>query len=600
MKFASRLFVGGMLCAGAIGTYAILTQPSEPTPSLPVAVAQEAPTHGKGDHAMFGGTPARNFVNLEATGLAHEFPKNPEDDKVRVLGNRVKWKSQLGSRAYGGPTVANGKIVVGTNNDNARNKRDRGKATDDDPMGPPADKGVLMCFSEKNGDFLWQAIHDKLESGQVNDWPREGVCATPLIEGNRVYYTSNRCEVVCADLNGFADGNDGFQNEKYKDKTDADIIWSYDMMKELKVFPHNMTATSPVAVGDLLFIVTANGVDENHINIPFPEAPSFICLSKKSGKLLWKSDLPGKAIMHGQWANATCATIKGKNIVIFPGGDGWLYALAQETGKVVWKFDANPKDSKYELGGKGTRSDFIGTPVVYQDRIYIGTGQDPEHFEGIGHFWCIDPTKEGDISPDLVTDATKDPPVTKANPNSGVIWHFGGDEKRPFAKRDYVFGRTMSSACIIDDVIYISELAGYVHCVDAKTGKKYWQFDTKSAIWGSCYYVDGKVLLANEDGDMYIFKHDKMQTEMDEVTAGSTAAVAAEKKAKADGKDESDAKKAGRDAYDEAAIKVRDAVKAKVLLQKVEVGETIRSTPIIANGVLYIMSEKHLFAVSMK
>jgi outer membrane protein assembly factor BamB len=603
MQLGYRFIVGGLVCAGAIGTTLTLAKRTEVSPLMPMAVAADeptAPTHKKGDHAMFGGTPSRNFVNLDMVTLSHEFPKSADDEKVRVIGDRMKWKAQLGSRAYGGPTVANGKIVVGTNNDNPRNKRDRGKATDDDPAGPPLDKGVLMCFDEKTGEFLWQAVHDKLESGQVNDWPREGVCATPLIEGNRVYYTSNRCEVVCLDLNGFADGNDGFQNEKYKDKTDADIIWTYDMMKELKVFPHNMTATSPVAVGDLLFIVTANGVDENHINIPFPEAPSFICLSKKSGKLLWKSDLPGKAIMHGQWANASCATIKGKNLVIFPGGDGWLYGLAQETGKVVWKFDANPKDSKYELGGKGTRSDFIGTPVVYQDRIFIGTGQDPEHFEGIGHFWCIDPTKEGDISPDLVTDASKDPPVTKANPNSGVIWHYGGDEKRPFAKRDYVFGRTMSSACIIDDILYISELAGYVHCVDAKTGKKFWQFDTKSAIWGSCYYVDGKVLLANEDGDLYIFKHEKTQVEMDEVIAGSQAAVAAEKKAKADGKDESDSKKAARDAYDEAAIAVRDKVKAKVLLQKIEVSEPIRSTPIVANDVLYIMTEKNLYAVKTK
>jgi outer membrane protein assembly factor BamB len=601
MTLRSRILAAASLAvAVAIAGYVLFK--SGPDPSVVAQEPKASPAAGKDDHAMFGGAPDRNFVNLAATGLSHEFPKSEDDEKVRVLGNRVKWKEPLGSRAYGGPTVAAGKVFVGTNNENPRNKRDRGKATDDDPDGPPLDKGIVMCFDEKTGKFLWQMVHDKLESGQVNDWPREGVCASPTVAGDRVFYTSNRCEVVCLDMNGFLDGkNDGFQKEPHQDKTDADVIWSVDMIKEFKVFPHNMTACSPLVVGDLVFVITANGVDENHINIPFPEAPSFLCLSRQSGKLIWKSNLPGRAIMHGQWSNPTYAVIKGKPQVIFPGGDGWLYGLEPETGKVIWKFDANPKDSKYELGGKGTRSDFIGTPVVHQDRVYIGTGQDPEHFEGIGHFWCIDPAgKTGDISPDLVADATKDPPPTNPNPNSGVAWHYGGDETRPSASRDYVFGRTMSSACVVDDVVYIAELAGYVHCLDAKTGKKFWQWDTKSAIWGSCYYVDGKVLLANEDGDFYIFKHEKTHDVLDEVAEGSKAAVEAEKKAKADGKEDAVVRKAARDAYNAAAAATREKVKGKYLLQKVEVGEAIRSTPVVANGVLYIMTEKTMYAVNPK
>ena len=226
----------------------------------------------------------------------------------------------------------------------------------------------------------------------------------------------------------------------------------------------------------MIFVVTANGVDEGHINIPSPEAPSFICLDKKTGKLVWKSNLPGPEHHARAVVEPGLRGDRGQAQVIFPGGDGWLYGLEPETGEMIWKFDANPKDAKYELGGKGTKSDFIGTPVVYKDKVYIGTGQDPEHLDGVGHFWCIDPAgKEGDISPTLVTDDTKSPPATKPNPNSGAVWHYGGNETRPYAKRDYMFGRTMSTACIVDDVVYIAELAGYLQCLDAKTGKKYWQ-----------------------------------------------------------------------------------------------------------------------------
>jgi outer membrane protein assembly factor BamB len=602
MSSRSRALVGGAVALGAVAALAVYLSRTPNPGFMPRAVADEptAAPANKGDHRMFGGTPARNFVNLHDTGLSHEFPKSEEDEKVRVLGNRVKWKAELGSRAYGGPIVAGGRVYVGTNNENPRNiymgTNNQGPRNKNNT----GDKGIMMCFDEATGDFLWQMVHDKLPGGLINDAPWEGVCATPTVENGRVYYVSNRCEVVCLDANGFANGNDGYQTEQYRTPTDADVLWSYDMYKELKVFPHNMTDCSPLIVGDLIFVVTANGVDENHANIPFPDAPSFIALSKQSGKLVWKSSLPGRNIMHGQWANPTYAVVGGKPQVIFPGGDGWLYSLEPETGKVIWKFDANPKDSKYELGGKGTRSDFIGTPVLYKDKLYIGTGQDPEHFDGVGHFWCIDLTKQGDVSPDLVVDDKKDPPVTKPNPNSAVVWHFGGDEKRGFVKRDFVFGRTMSSACIVDDVLYIGDIAGYLHCLDAKTGARYWQWDTKAAIWGSAYYVDGKVILANEDGDMYFFKHEKTHEVMDEVDAGSRAGTDAENKAKAGGKDESDARKAGNDARDEAAAAVREKVKAKYLLQKVEVGEPIRSTPIVANGVLYILTEKTLYAVNPK
>ena len=83
--------------------------------------------------------------------------------------------------------------------------------------------------------------------------------------------------------------------------------------------------------------------------------------------------------------------------------------------------------------------------------------------------------------------------------------------------------KDMKIAIVVDDVVYIADIAGYVHCLDAKTGKKYWQWDTKAAIWGSCYYVDGKVLVANEDGDLFVFKHEKTHEVMDEIPAGSAA-----------------------------------------------------------------------------
>ena len=547
--------------------------------ALAVAALAEPPKAVKSDLVMFGGTPARNMVNTVDREVAEK--PNPRD------GRALLWKAELGSISYFGmPTIAGGKVFVGTNNNRPRNPRDT--QNDLKRESDPIDKGILMCFDEATGKFLWQAVHDKLPGGQVRDWPDIGVSSTPLVEGDRVYYVSNRCTLVCLDVNGFADGNQGITTEKYKDKTDADFIWEYDMIKELNVFPHNSSASSPMIVGDLVYVVTSNGVDENHKKLPSPNAPSFIAVNKKSGALVWKSSLPGKNILHGQWSNPCYSDAGGVKQVIFPGGDGWLYAFTAEKGDLVWKFDANPKDAIYDLGGGGGRSDFVGTPVVDKGMLYIGTGQDPEHFTGIAHFYCIDlakavknakKNKALDVSAELVESviAVEEAKLKfkgKPNPDSAVVWHYGGADDRDYVPRGFSFGRTMSTACIIDGVLYISEISGYLHCLDAKTGKKYWQYDLKGEIWGSPYYVDGKIYLA-ASADLFVFKHSKSPKVIDEIDNPEAM---------------------NQKNFNEKLKAKRKLVEAEYLIAKVEFEALIRSTPVVANGVLYIKTEKTLYA----
>src|SRR5262249_33762223 len=193
----------------------------------------------------------------------------------------------------------------GTNNGKPRNPEVKG------------DKGILMCFRESDGKFLWQAVHDKLPAGQVNDWPEEGICSSPVVEGEHVYYVSNRCEVICASVDGYVEGKTKPTHEKYATKADAGVVWRPDMMKAMNLFPHSLATCSPLIVGDTLFVITSNGVDEGHINIPQPGSPSFLAINKKTGEVRWKSNLPsikavgyngrlidlvdkGLVLMHGQ------------------------------------------------------------------------------------------------------------------------------------------------------------------------------------------------------------------------------------------------------------------------------------------------------------
>ncbi|MCH7846318.1 MAG: hypothetical protein IH850_10885, partial [Acidobacteria bacterium] len=170
--------------------------------------------------AMWGFTPGRNMVN-DAKNL-------PSSWNVKT-GENILWTAKLGSQTYGGPLIIGGKIIVGTNNQGARNPKIVG------------DKGVIMAFSQADGSFLWQLTHDKLTAGRVNDWPQQGICSTPAVEGNRLWYTSNQATIVSLDTEGFADGHAGpVTDEEHTGPTDGDVVWEYDMMAELDVFPPNL------------------------------------------------------------------------------------------------------------------------------------------------------------------------------------------------------------------------------------------------------------------------------------------------------------------------------------------------------------------------
>src|SRR5262245_48624890 len=196
------------------------------------------------DWPQWGGTPNRNMYSPEK-GLPDKFEpgklKSGTENVDMSTTKNVKWAVKLGSQSYGNATVAGGKVFIGTNNDSPRDPKHQG------------DRGIVMAFDEKTGQLLWQLVVPKLASGKVNDWEMMGICASPTVEGNRVYVVTSRCEVLCLDVDGLANGNDGpFQDEgQYivgPDKPkiepgpkDADIIWRYDMIEELDVFPHNMS-----------------------------------------------------------------------------------------------------------------------------------------------------------------------------------------------------------------------------------------------------------------------------------------------------------------------------------------------------------------------
>ena len=439
--------------------------------------------------------------------------------------------AKLGSQAYGNPTVADGKVYVGTNNEVPRDRENVG------------DRGILMCFDEKTGEFLWQLIVPKLGAGKVSDWEYIGICSSPAVIDDYVYVVTNRGEVLCLDVQGMRNGNDGPYDEEAQYMASpgkppvsvkdihADIIWRFDMRDELGVFPHNITSCSPLVVEEQVYATTSNGVDWSHTNIPSPFSPSFIVLDKKTGILRGEenSGISARAL-HACWTSPTYGEVSGKGILIWGGSDGWCYGYdpvpikGEDDFNVLnelWRFDCNPPEYRFKdnkplrYATSGGPSEIIATPVFYKGRAYVSIGQDPEHGDGVGQLSCIDISKRGDIS------------------REGAVWTYRG------------LGRSISTVSIADGLLYVAEYAGKIHCLDAETGLPYWIYDTQSRIWGSTLVTDGKVYVGNEDGDLIILK----------------------------------------------------AGKEMQFINKINFEAPIYSSPIAANGTLYIASQTHLFAI---
>jgi outer membrane protein assembly factor BamB len=236
--------------------------------------------------------------------------------------------------------------------------------------------------------------------------------------------------------------------------------------------------------------------------------------------------------------------VNGKQLIFFGGGDGFCYAFDAKPVKegdtsllkTVWKYDCNPPEYKMQ-DGKAIKypdangpSEIIATPVFYKNRIYVSIGQDPEHGEGVGRIVCLDATKSGDI--------TKD--------KSALIWE----------NRD--IHRTMASVSIdpASGLLFVNDFSGFVHCMDAETGKVYWTHDMKAHMWGSTLVADGKVYVGDEDGDFVVLAVAKQKKILSQVNI--------------DGKE----------------------------MDGPNLGSPIYSTPIAANGVIYVASNTHLWAFS--
>jgi outer membrane protein assembly factor BamB len=383
-------------------------------------------------------------------------------------------------------------------------------------------------------------------------FPRSlGVCSTPAVDGERLYFVDQNCVVECLDINGLPLKKDDAVGE-------ARVLWSFDMYADKAVGsrPSDACNGSPLVDGDLLYVTTSNGVDritQDPIEIDgarkcmAPNAPTLIVLDKRTGRFLAKdtaSITPN--MLHGQWSSPSIGIVRGRKLVFLGAGDGACYAFEAldmvpsdpVTLKTVWRVDCNPpeyhesgvrdKFAYYTLGDKRRKdtlnksndgkftglSEIIATPVFHEGRVYVAIGQDPEHGRGRGALTCIDPS-HADISG-----------------KAGVVWTYQG------------LDRSLSTVSIADGLLYIADVAGRLHCLDADTGKLNWVYESSSRTIASTMVADGKVYLPTEK-----------------------------------------------------RLVILAAGRTMTLLNQVSLGDPVWSTPVASNGTLFVTSKQYVWAV---
>jgi outer membrane protein assembly factor BamB len=193
--------------------------------------------------------------------------------------------------------------------------------------------------------------------------------------------------------------------------------------------------------------------------------------------VVWRAIGAGGQVLHGQWSSPVAANVNGRMQVLFGGGDGWLRAYDAASGHEVWRFDGNPKNARFlPRPGVLSRGSIIASPVFADGRVFVAMGQSPGHGNAPSLIHAISPNGQGDVT------------------ESRLLW------------TSRAVGRVVGTPIVKDGLLYVGDLGGAVHCLDAATGAHLWKHETSEAIWGSILLAGDRLYVGNVAGTMTVLR----------------------------------------------------------------------------------------------
>lgn len=494
------------------------------------------------DWPQWGGSPDRNMVS-SAQDLSISFdpgrlkPDASGQSQVDMTSTQaVKWAVRLGSHTYGNTVVADGRVYIGTNDASWR-----------DPRLKRTKGGLILCLDEQTGKLLWQLPVPRFRTTSRDfnyDDMNLGMCASATIEAQRAYLVSNRGEVLCLDVEGQANGNAGpFMREA-------------EFMSENDHPDFALQATD----GDIVWA--------------FDMIQSIPC---------WPQDASSSAVLvHGDYLYVGTSNGVDNSHSNVPCPDApSLIVLDKKTGQLVAQDNEAIGHTLFHGQWSSPCLGMVdGTPQIiygagdglcYAFKPFVGSAPN-DRIATLEKIWSCDcnpanykshPYQRGkyrSFHSNFYGEGPSEIIGTPVFHNNRVYVTIGQDTlhgRGPGALtcinatnghiiwQSTEIDRSLASVSVKDGLVYVTDYSGYIHCLDAQTGQHYRKRGTESPLWSSTLIADDKIFVGTEKRDFWILQADP---DME-------------------------------------------------LLSKIRLPHKIYNTPIVANGVMYIATERYLYAI---
>lgn len=321
----------------------------------------------------------------------------------------VRWKAPLPGPGMSSPIVWGDRVFVTQSLDKDGKQR------------------ALLCFDRKDGKQLWQKAIAYADKESTYDGERHFCSASPVTDGERVVVSYGSAGVYCYDFQG---------NE----------LWKRDLGKAEQIWGN---AASPVIWQDLVFLNFGPG-----------ERTFMIAMDKKTGKDVWKHDIPNGKFgtaqpdWVGSWSTPVVAKLNGADALVMSWPDA-VIAYNPRTGEQLWSC-------------AGLTKLVYSSPLVTPEVVIAMAGFG-------GSYLAVRPDGKGDVT---ATHRLFLTPRASQRVGSGVV---------------------------VGDHIYILNATGVAECIEWKTGKVVWNERAgMGGSWGSMVHADGRLYATNQRGETVV------------------------------------------------------------------------------------------------
>ena len=533
------------------------------------------------DWPSWGGQSSFNRASETEKGLPEWYALGDRSSDPAATKN-IKWSVKLGDFTGGSPVVSQGRVFIGTKD---------------------GSKDILLCLDEQTGQELGRFICRR-PANRGEHW---GVCSTPTVEGDLLYLVTPYGEALCVNVASWLASTAVASVEE----SDRHIVWKYDMVEKLQVEQDHEASCSPLVLGDFVYVCTGNGRFKTTKRPFYPLTPSLVVFDKKTGQLVARDDEQiGERLWRGQWSSPSVARVNGKTQILFATGDGLCYGFepvdparqvapdqwttATLRGPIVYFINVEDKDIAGLTPAQYAEAQHVlppearpvlplefrfcfGMPATTPiDAIPEARVPDVPILKKVWWFDCLTPELRNApfFAHGSKGDGKRHPcdiiatPVCYRNrvyvpiggdPNHGSKGNLGrlvcfdatqtGDVTRGGLIWSYdELNAALTTVAIADGLLFVIDEASVVHCLDADSGRKYWTYKVKSdhgLLASALVVADGKVFVGK-------------------------SILAASK-----------------------TLKILSTIEGPA-------ANTSTSTPCVANGVLYTVQDKRLWAVQDK